>query len=492
MEVMQELFEDGDALLSRRHGVSSLLFELWTKSSSGEGADVLLAPHYFDGTYARLEDYIVEGGELLLDMVSVFHQQPDEAPSSSHMRMHKCTVPVEAHDRLSYARFEAQYMARNQPVMVQGATKFWRANVEWTSGDKNAENAGGTEPAISLLKERYGASEVEVEAALATSAEVEESGYERPRSRIRFSDFSLSSGDYLKDWHFHALFPEDSAKLVPTPEFFCDDWLNDFAVRARNSSGSGRKGGGGEGDGGAVSDYRFVYLGKAGTKTHLHADVLGSFSWSSNVCGEKRWRFLSPELTYLIRDVFGRSIAPKLEVVGRTTTGQQFWQFPLLKLAAPWVVEVRQLPGDAIFVPSEWHHTVSNEVSSASPAPSSSSSCVLSVNQNWFNRHNLPLVYRRLRRTAVQRRRWGVSESEDEVAAAQQASKPPFDAEDFLRLLKFKVGILHRAEGSLMDLTTIYEIAEAISHDELAFDEKVRLGAAALLRCGALPLPRSS
>lgn len=27
------------------------------------------------------------------------------------------------------------------------------------------------------------------------------------------------------------------------------------------------------------SDYRFVYLGPAGTKTPVHADVLNSFSW---------------------------------------------------------------------------------------------------------------------------------------------------------------------------------------------------------------------
>ena len=35
------------------------------------------------------------------------------------------------------------------------------------------------------------------------------------------------------------------------------------------------------------SDYRFCYLGPAGSSTPVHADVLRSFSWSVNVCGRK-------------------------------------------------------------------------------------------------------------------------------------------------------------------------------------------------------------
>jgi hypothetical protein len=37
-----------------------------------------------------------------------------------------------------------------------------------------------------------------------------------------------------------------------------------------------------------VADYRFVYLGPAGSWTPLHSDVLRSHSWSANVAGRKR------------------------------------------------------------------------------------------------------------------------------------------------------------------------------------------------------------
>jgi hypothetical protein len=36
-------------------------------------------------------------------------------------------------------------------------------------------------------------------------------------------------------------------------------------------------------------DHRFVYVGRRGSRTLLHADVMRSFSWSANVCGRKLW-----------------------------------------------------------------------------------------------------------------------------------------------------------------------------------------------------------
>jgi hypothetical protein len=45
------------------------------------------------------------------------------------------------------------------------------------------------------------------------------------------------------------------------------------------------------------NDYRFTYMGPAGTFTPLHRDVYGSYSWSTNVIGRKRWCLIPPELT---------------------------------------------------------------------------------------------------------------------------------------------------------------------------------------------------
>ena len=46
--------------------------------------------------------------------------------------------------------------------------------------------------------------------------------------------------------------------------------------------------------------------GVQGTWTALHADVLRSYSWSTNVTGRKRWKLLPPQFTHLLYDRFGR------------------------------------------------------------------------------------------------------------------------------------------------------------------------------------------
>lgn len=49
-----------------------------------------------------------------------------------------------------------------------------------------------------------------------------------------------------------------------------------------------------------------------GTWTPLHADVLRSYSWSTNVTGRKRWKLLPPQYTHLLYDRFGRYTAASL------------------------------------------------------------------------------------------------------------------------------------------------------------------------------------
>ena len=47
-----------------------------------------------------------------------------------------------------------------------------------------------------------------------------------------------------------------------------------------------------------------------GTWTPLHADVMRSYSWSTNVAGRKRWLLLPPCHTHLLYDRFGQHMAP--------------------------------------------------------------------------------------------------------------------------------------------------------------------------------------
>lgn len=155
---------------------------------------------------------------------------------------------------------------------------------------------------------------------------------------------------YLKDWKFAVAFP--SFRLYTRPMYFKEDWLNDVA-----------------------GAYKFVYLGPKHTCTRMHADVLRSYSWSSNVCGKKRWYLVRPEHTHLLKDVFGRVLCPHLHFDLENDLNRVL--YPGLKSARKRAFEVIQETGETIFVPSGWHHTVENLEDT------------LSINHNWLNGFNL-------------------------------------------------------------------------------------------------------
>lgn len=110
------------------------------------------------------------------------------------------------------------------------------------------------------------------------------------------------------------------------------------------------------------SDYKFAYLGPAGSRTPLHADVLRSFSWSANLAGRKRWLLYPPEETERAR------MHEWLREQGRRGEVDDSQGYPVV---------VIQHAGEAIFVPAGWHHRVEN-IDDA-----------LSINHNWINATSL-------------------------------------------------------------------------------------------------------
>lgn len=49
-----------DPVFSWRHHVASLVYKVWTHNS-GDSEMATLAPHYFNGAYNALEQYIIDG-----------------------------------------------------------------------------------------------------------------------------------------------------------------------------------------------------------------------------------------------------------------------------------------------------------------------------------------------------------------------------------------------------------------------------------------------
>jgi Cupin-like domain len=159
---------------------------------------------------------------------------------------------------------------------------------------------------------------------------------------------------YLKDWKFLAAHPNYNA--YEWPQYFTDDWLNDAMGNA----------------------YKFVYLGPAGTSTPLHADVLRSYSWSTNICGIKKWILVPPALTCYLYDcfVFGGTTLPTYINIDVDYPGTKSF-YPGLECARQHSIEIVQHPGETIYVPSNWFHTVIN----VRPT--------LSINHNWINGYNI-------------------------------------------------------------------------------------------------------
>ncbi|XP_077923851.1 2-oxoglutarate and iron-dependent oxygenase JMJD4 isoform X4 [Halichoerus grypus] len=120
------------------------------------------------------------------------------------------------------------------------------------------------------------------------------------------------------------------------PVYFSSDWLNEYW------------------DALDVDDYRFIYMGPAGTWSPFHADIFRSFSWSVNICGRKKWFFFPPGQEEALRDCHG---ALPYDVTSPALLDSRL--YPMRKHCSP-PLELTQEAGEMVFVPSGWHHQVHN------------------------------------------------------------------------------------------------------------------------------------
>ncbi|KAK1302692.1 F-box protein [Acorus calamus] len=301
---------------------------------------------------------------------------------------------------LSYGDFVNRYLKKNEPVLLTGLMEGWRSCRDWVTHDGL--------PNLHFFSTHFGKSKVQV-ADCGTREFTDQKRVEMSVSEFVSHWMELSSGEhsngfccnvkeqrllYLKDWHFVKEYPDYVA--YTTPPFFTDDWLNLYLDSHHmhydpqsNFEESEIN----------CSDYRFVYMGAKGTWTPLHADVFRSYSWSANVCGRKRWHFLSPSQSNLIfdrnlknsvYDIFGdvpeKQFPGFKEAINPSSLMRFFVSiFFLLMLVAHCVqtiwLECTQERNEIIFVPSGWYHQVLNMEDT------------ISINHNWFNGYNLSWVW---------------------------------------------------------------------------------------------------
>lgn len=105
-------------------------------------------------------------------------------------------------------------------------------------------------------------------------------------------------------------------------------------------------------------------------RTSFHSDVFGSFSWSTNIVGHKKWLIMPPGEELKLSDKLGNL---PFSIDEAQLEEHQVRYFT-----------INQTANEAVFVPSGWYHQVLNVTDT------------ISVNHNWFNACNVALVWRNL------------------------------------------------------------------------------------------------
>ncbi|XP_065184333.1 2-oxoglutarate and iron-dependent oxygenase JMJD4-like [Sycon ciliatum] len=265
--------------------------------------------------------------------------------------------------KISVEEFFERFLLPNKACLIgESLTSDWLARRDWVGEDGK--------PNWPHLRQRYGETKVPVadceQVEYGSHVKIEMTlneylDYWQDDIRTRSDDVAGSRRRilYLKDWHFVRVFKDSPIYHVAAP--FQSDWLNEYW------------------DASGTDDYRFVYMGPKGTWTPFHADVFRSYSWSTNICGRKRWLLFPPGEEVAFRDRFGSF---PLDVTSDDVKNSG--QFPAYEQATQPIVVIQEA-GQTIFVPSGWHHQVENLEDT------------VSINHNWGNACNVVYLWKGLK-----------------------------------------------------------------------------------------------
>jgi Cupin-like domain len=226
------------------------------------------------------------------------------------------TPPKDAIDRVSgltHRQFVRRYLTPQRPVVLTDATAHWKALGRWTP---------------EFFRERYGDVAVEID-----------------KKSWRLGDYidALSNAvpgspaPYLRNVLVEKWIPELMADISPLPRCVSPNWLDS---RLFPSSESLRT--------------LEIYIGGAGAKFPiLHYDGMHTHAWLMQIHGTKRYVVYPPDQTPFMYTKTGiESNKSSIDDVGHP----DLERFPLFARATPTVFDL--FPGETLFVPSAWWHTV--------------------------------------------------------------------------------------------------------------------------------------
>ena len=241
--------------------------------------------------------------------------------SKSHQNMSTITAsePMPGVDRranLSQAEFERTYLLPRRPVVITDALQAWPALGRWTP---------------QYFRDRFSNRTVNVG--------------ENHRALGPFIDEVLAStpanpAPYLHNEDLGAVFPELTGDIQPLPSYFRNNWLNhDFRL----------------------DDARFLtrvgkpefYLGGAGQSfPAVHYDYIHTHAFLMQLFGQKQYFVYAPDQTAFMYAAPGdanRSLINNVE-------HPDLEKYPLFAQARGHTFTLD--PGETLFIPSGWWHTV--------------------------------------------------------------------------------------------------------------------------------------
>ncbi len=217
---------------------------------------------------------------------------------------------------ISPDEFRAEYVAKRKPVIIEDATKNWKALEKWTPKfwSENYENK-----IVEVDNKRY--------------------------SLAQIIDLSLNSNEnnpapYYRNIRIAHEYPELVPDISPESEFCLPNYfLHKVFTPLRTSLF-------------AYGQYELFIGGRGRSFPYLHYDVPGADTFIHQIAGEKELILFSPEDSkYLYPKTgaeFNVSAISDIENVSLE-------QFPLFQNAT--MIKIKLSAGDSVYFPSGWWHT---------------------------------------------------------------------------------------------------------------------------------------
>jgi len=236
--------------------------------------------------------------------------------------------------KLSLVDFIHKYDEPGKPVLIKGIVDKWPAMKNWS---------------VENLEKKYKDIEWKI------------SHKEKGRPRLNMDHYVT----YCKRQHdenplyaFDSVYGDKAPDMLQdytVPEYFKEDFLELL--------------------GDVRPEYRWFIMGPMRSGTPWHTDPHGTSAWNALISGRKRWALYPP-------DIIPPGVIFRTSWEGEVKFESVFpveWYFSVYPLLAPEdrPIEIVQEPGEMIYVPRGWWHTVMNIEDT------------VAVTQNFINRQNL-------------------------------------------------------------------------------------------------------